>query len=59
MNKFPFDHVVDPLNHRVWIRCDSTVTAMSICEMVDKYYPGYTAHIASNEYFNTLKQKQL
>ena len=59
MNKFPFDHIVNVLNKQVWIRCDSAITAMSICAMVNKYYPGYTGHIASDDYFNTLKQKQL
>ena len=59
MNKFPFDHVVDPLNYRVWIKCDSSITAMSICSVVNKYYPGFTGYIASDDYFSTLKQKQV
>jgi hypothetical protein len=59
MNKFPFEHVVKVLEKQVWIKCDSAITATGIPSLVSKYYPGYTGHIASQEYFETLKQKQL
>jgi hypothetical protein len=56
MDKFPFDHVVKCDTKEVWIRCDSAITAMAIGALVNKYYPGYTGHIASQNYFETLKQ---
>jgi hypothetical protein len=59
MNKFPFDHVVKVLEKEVWIKCESSISSMGISTLVKKYYPGYTGHIASKEYFQTLKQKEL
>jgi hypothetical protein len=57
MTKFPFDYVVKYDTKQVWIVCESSITAMGIQSLVDKYFPGYTGHIASQEYLNTLKQK--
>ena len=58
MNKFPFDYVVRCDTKQVWIVCESSITAMGIQSLVDKYFPGYVAHIASREYLQTLKQKE-
>jgi hypothetical protein len=58
MNKFPLDHVIKIPEKEVWIKCESSITTMSISALVKKYYPGYTGHIASSDYFETLKQKQ-
>ena len=55
--KFPFEHVVDCNNKEVWIKCSSSITAMGIPALVNKYYPGYTGHIASEEYLNTLRNQ--
>lgn len=59
MNKFPFEHVVKVLEKQVWIKCDSSITATGIPALIHRYYPGYTGHIASQDYFETLTQKQL
>jgi hypothetical protein len=56
MDKFPFDHVVKYDTKEVWVRCNSAITAMGIEALVNKYYPGYTGHIASQNYLETLKQ---
>jgi hypothetical protein len=55
--KFPFDHVVKSDTKEVWVICDSAITAMGLPVLVEKYYPGYTAKIASKEYFETLKNE--
>jgi hypothetical protein len=54
--KFPFDHVVKCDTKEVWVKCDSAITAMGIGALVKQFYPGYTGHIASEEYLNTLRQ---
>jgi hypothetical protein len=56
--KFPFDHIVKYDTKEVWLVCDSAITATGIPALVNKYYPGYTGHIASKEYLQTLKQKE-
>lgn len=56
-NKFPFEHVVKYDTKEVWIKCDSSITAMGISSLVSKYYPGYTGRIASEKYLNQLKNQ--
>jgi hypothetical protein len=55
--KFPFDHVVKYDTKEVWIRCDSSITAMGIPSLVQKYYPGYSGRIASADYLEELKNQ--
>jgi len=55
--KFPFEHVVKYDTKEVWIRCTSSITAMGIPVLIEKYYPGYTGHIASVEYLETLRNQ--
>lgn len=57
--KFPFDHVVKCDTKEVWIRTDSSITAMGIPALMKTYYPGYTGKIASADYFEELKNNQL
>ena len=57
--KFPFEHVVKYDTKEIWIRCPSSITAMGIPALVEKYYPGYTGHIASEEYLNKLRNQQV
>ena len=57
MEKFPFDHVVKCDTKEVWIRCESSITAMGIPALVKKYYPGYCGKICTEEYLNTLKNQ--
>jgi hypothetical protein len=54
--KFPFEHVVKYDTKEVWVKCDSAITAMGISAAVKQFYPGYTGHIASEDYLNTLRQ---
>jgi len=56
-NKFPYEHVVKVLEKEVWIRCESAITAMGIKSLTQKFYPGYTAKICNQEYFNKLKNQ--
>lgn len=55
--KFPLEHVVNYGTKEVWVKCDSSISAMGISAMVEKYYPGYTGHIGSKEYIETLKSQ--
>jgi hypothetical protein len=55
--KFPFEHVLKYDNKEVWIKCDSSITAMGITSLVEKYYPGYTGHIASSDYLEELRNQ--
>ena len=57
--KFPFEHVVKYETKEVWVKCDSAITAMGIPALVEKYYPGYTPHIASENYLNQLRNQQV
>lgn len=53
--KFPFDHVINKETKEVWIKCNSGITAMGIPRLVEKYYPGYKGHIATEKYLNELR----
>jgi hypothetical protein len=55
--KFPFEHVVKYDTKEVWIKCDSSIAAMGIPALVEKYYPGYTGHTASADYLKELKNQ--
>jgi len=55
--KFPLEHVVKYDTKEVWIKCSSSITAMGISSLVEKYYPGYTGRIASEEHLKTLKNQ--
>lgn len=57
MNKFPLDHIVNQDTKEVWIKCNSSITAMGIPALVNKYYPGYVGKIASEEYLSNLKDQ--
>ena len=53
-SKFPFPHVVIEEKKEVWVRIDSSVTAIGMPALVKQYFPGYTGHIASEDYFKEL-----
>jgi hypothetical protein len=55
--KFPLEHVVKYDTQEIWVKCDSSITAMGLPELVKKYYPGYTAKIGTHEYLETLRNK--
>ena len=55
--KFPFEHIVKCDTKEVWLICDSSITAMGIPSIVNKFYPGYTGKIASKDYFEKLKSQ--
>ena len=56
-NKFPFEHVVKCDTQEVWVKCDSSITAMGIPALVKKYYPGYSAKICNEDYLSKLKNQ--
>ena len=56
-DKFPFEHVVKYDTKEVWINCNSSTTAMGIAALVNKYYPGYSGRISSEEYLRQLKNQ--
>jgi hypothetical protein len=55
--KFPFDHVVKYDTKEVWLKCDSSITAIGLPTLVEKYYPGYTAKIVTEEYLNKCRNQ--
>lgn len=57
IKKFPFEHVVKYDTKEIWIKCSSSISAMGIPAIVEKYYPGYTGHIASSEKLEKLKNQ--
>jgi hypothetical protein len=38
---------VDNKNKRVYLKCESAITAMGVGALVEKYYPGYKGHLVS------------
>jgi len=57
MKKFPFEHVVKYDTQEVWVKCDSSTTAMGLPTLVNQYYPGYKAKIATKEYLDQLRNQ--
>jgi hypothetical protein len=55
--KFPLDHIVKYDTKEVWIKCDSSTTAMGIPALIKKYYPGYVGRIATQEHLDQLKNQ--
>jgi hypothetical protein len=55
--KFPLDHVVKYDTKEVWVKCSSSITAMGIPTLVEKYYPGYTGRIATTEHLDQLRNQ--
>ena len=51
MHRFPFKHIVVEETKEVLVVCQSAITAMGISAIVNKYYPGYSAKIISENYF--------
>ncbi len=58
--KFPFEHVVKYDTKEVWINWNGNgqIGLYGIPALVEKYYPGYTGHIASEDYLNKLRNQQ-
>lgn len=54
--KFPFEHIVNHNTLEVWLKCNSSITALGLTKLVEQYYPGYKPKIASEDYFNQLSQ---
>jgi hypothetical protein len=57
MKKFPLDYVIVEEKKQVWVKCNSSTTAIAIPTLIKKFFPGYTGHIASESYFESLKIK--
>jgi hypothetical protein len=50
-HRLPFRHIVLEDTKEVLIVVTSAITAMGVGAMVNKYYPGYTAKIISENYY--------
>lgn len=57
MKKFPLDHVIKYDTKEVWVKCSSSITAMGISSLVEKYYPGYVGRIATHDYLDQLRNQ--
>jgi len=51
-------HIVFEDKKEVWIRTDSSITAMGVPAMMKQHFPGYTGKIASEDYFQELLKSQ-
>lgn len=49
--RLPFKHIVLEDTKEVLIVVRSAITAMGVSAMVKRYYPGYTAKIISEKYY--------
>ena len=47
---FPLKHVVLVDKQEVWVVCNSSITAMGVPALMDRFYPGYTACLCSEKY---------
>ena len=56
-DKFPIEHVVKYDSKEVWVTGVNSITAMGLNKLMNQYYPGYSANIASKEYFEKLKNQ--
>ena len=50
-SKLKLKHIVLEDTKEVLVVCTSAITAMGVGAMVNKYYPGYTAKIISENYW--------
>ena len=57
-SKFPLRHIVIEEKKEVWIRTDSSITAMGVPAMMKQHFPGYTGKISSEDYFQELLKSQ-
>jgi hypothetical protein len=57
MNKFPYEHVLKYDTQEVWVKCDSSINAMALPTLVNRYYPGYTVKIATEEHLEKLRNQ--
>ncbi len=47
--------VIDHNNKRIYLKCESAITAMGIGALVEKYYPGYKGHLVSLNRLSEIK----
>ena len=57
-SKFPLRHIVIEEKKEVWIRTDSSITAMGVPAMMKQHFHGYAGKIASEDYFQELLKSQ-
>ena len=55
--KFPLEHIVKCDLKEVWVVCNSSITAKGIPALMDKYYPGYTVKISTEEYLSRYRNQ--
>ena len=55
--KFPFEHVVKYDTKEIWVKCNSSISAMGLPTLVNNYYPGYVAKIATEQHLNRLRNQ--
>ena len=55
--KFPYDHVVKYDTQEVWVKCDSSITAMGLSTLVNRYYPGYKSKIGTQDHLDRLRNQ--
>ena len=53
-SKFPFNHVVLEDRKEVWIK-GGYPSSMGVPSAMEQFYPGYTSHLARNEFIEELK----
>ena len=53
-SKMKLKHIVLEDTKEVLVVCTSAITAMGVGYMVNQHYPGYTAKIISESYYNKM-----
>jgi hypothetical protein len=48
--------MVHGASKEVWIAVNSSITAIGLKALVNKYYPGFTAKIASEDYLRKMRE---
>tara|TARA_B100001063_G_scaffold160649_1_gene150000 strand:+ start:92 stop:325 length:234 start_codon:yes stop_codon:yes gene_type:complete len=54
-HRFPFNHVVLEDRKEVWIK-GGYPGCMGVPKLMERFYPGYTAKLARNEFIEKLKK---
>tara|TARA_B100001250_G_C19752378_1_gene768388 strand:- start:255 stop:479 length:225 start_codon:yes stop_codon:yes gene_type:complete len=54
---FWLPHIIDEENKVVWVRIQSSITAMGMSAFKKRYFPNYELKIPTPEYWEELKKK--
>lgn len=53
--KFPFDYFLDESKKELWVKCESSISAMGVSAFAKKVYPDYSLKLCDQKYMESLK----